>query len=334
MLAIEDRNDDIESMMFGPTSQVAVSITCAAIVIFGLGGNGLVIYSVLSYKEMRTKINILILSLALADCLSVLFVPFITMPFVFPLYPFGIIWCKINQYAIYVITYANVYTLVLMSLNRYLAVVHSIWSMPYRTMRNTCITAIVVWVVSVLGNIPTVMQFGVHQYKFQNQSRSTCTINPGGGKLFYGPFFAFAYLLPVILICIMYALMVGRLNRSAVPGTSQSSGRMRINKRATKMVVTVVIVYALCLLPVNILFLFQNFSSYQRNSVTFIIETVAYSLGVLTSCINPFIYAFMSSDFRGKFKSIVCFKMFSRNENVSSTERNQNSSNRETPFAS
>lgn len=330
-MSTEDNRDNIDSIMFGTSSQIVVSICCAAILIFGEGGNGLVIYFVLAYKEMRTKINNLILSLAVADSLNVLLVPFITIPYVLPLYPFGNIWCKINQYAVYVGTYANVYTLVLMSMNRYLAVVHSIWSIPYLTMRNTCIAAISVWIISIFGNIPTIIHFEEYQYTLQNQTRSTCGIKPTSGQLFYGPFFVFAYLLPVTLICIMYVSMVCHLYRKPVSGIDQTNQRMHRKKRATRLVVTVVVVYALCLLPVNILFLLHHFSAYERNSVTFVIETISYALGTVTSCVNPFIYAFVSEEFRGKFKSILCNKIIARNGNRTA-EGNQSSSDRATPF--
>ena len=81
-------------------------------------------------QQMRSTTNLLIINLAVADLLFIVFcVPFTATDYVLPFWPFGEIWCKIVQYLIVVTAYASVYTLVLMSLDRFLAVVHPITSM-------------------------------------------------------------------------------------------------------------------------------------------------------------------------------------------------------------
>ena len=81
-------------------------------------------------QQMRSTTNLLIINLAIADLLFIVFcVPFTATDYVLPFWPFGEIWCKIVQYLIVVTAYASVYTLVLMSLDRFLAVVHPITSM-------------------------------------------------------------------------------------------------------------------------------------------------------------------------------------------------------------
>ena len=49
-----------------------------------------------------------------------------------------------------VTAYASVYTLVLMSLDRYLAVVHPISSMSIRTEANTLTAIAVIWVINYI----------------------------------------------------------------------------------------------------------------------------------------------------------------------------------------
>ena len=85
-------------------------------------------------QQMRSTTNLLIINLAVADLLFIVFcVPFTATDYVLPFWPFGDIWCKIVQYLIVVTAYASVYTLVLMSLDRFLAVVHPITSMSVST---------------------------------------------------------------------------------------------------------------------------------------------------------------------------------------------------------
>lgn len=78
---------------------------------------------------MRSTTNLLIINLAIADLLFIIFcVPFTATDYIFTWWPFGDTWCKIVQYMIVVTAYASVYTLVFMSFDRYLAVVHPITS--------------------------------------------------------------------------------------------------------------------------------------------------------------------------------------------------------------
>jgi len=62
---------------------------------------------------------------------------------------------------VHVTAHASVYTLVLMSLDRYLAVVHPITSMTIRNVRNTSIVLGVAWVVIVVANAPMLLEFQV-----------------------------------------------------------------------------------------------------------------------------------------------------------------------------
>ena len=52
-------------------------------------------------------------------------------------WPTGEIGCKFTQYLITVLMYVSIYTLVLLSLDRYLAVVYPVKSISIRTGRNT-----------------------------------------------------------------------------------------------------------------------------------------------------------------------------------------------------
>ena len=52
-------------------------------------------------------------------------------------WPTGEIGCKFTQYLIPVLMYVSIYTLVLLSLDRYLAVVYPVKSIGIRTGRNT-----------------------------------------------------------------------------------------------------------------------------------------------------------------------------------------------------
>lgn len=130
--------------------------------ITGLLGNGLVVLVVLSNPQMRSTTNVLIINLAIADLLFVIFcVPFTATDYVLATWPFGDVWCKLVQYFIVVTAHASIYTLVLMSLDRFLAVVYPIASRSLRTERNTIWAISVLWMLILTTAIPVIFTHGV-----------------------------------------------------------------------------------------------------------------------------------------------------------------------------
>ena len=90
---------------------IIVPILFGIIVIVGLFGNALVVIVVACNPQMRSTTNLLIINLAIADLLFIVFcVPFTAWDYAFPFWPFGNIWCKIVQYLIVVCAYASIYT--------------------------------------------------------------------------------------------------------------------------------------------------------------------------------------------------------------------------------
>ena len=307
-----DRKEIEQFLEFERYVRVLIPIIFGLFVILGLGGNLLVICVVLLNQQMRSTTNILIVSLAFADLFFIVFcVPFTATGYALPYWPFGNIWCKIVQYFMFVSAYVSIYTLVLMSLDRYLAVVHPISSMSIRTQRNTYIVVSITWVIILLGHVPLLTQYGVFEYVYYGEERSTC-INLKGldkhevNKLFYATFFVFGYLLPLSLICVLYGFMLKRLLYGVVPGGNQRAESIRSKKRVTKMVVVVVVIFALCWLPIQIIFMVQNFGDFATDIFSIAMQMAANCLAYMNSCVNPILYAFLSENFRRSFRKLLC----------------------------
>lgn len=94
------------------------------IFIFALLGNGIVCYIVQSTPRMRTVTNYFIANLALGDILMSLFcVPssFISQ-YILNYWPFGIVLCHFVNYSQVVSVLVSAYTLVAISIDRYIAI--------------------------------------------------------------------------------------------------------------------------------------------------------------------------------------------------------------------
>ncbi|XP_025158143.1 allatostatin-A receptor isoform X3 [Harpegnathos saltator] len=257
---------------------VVVPLFFGMIGILGLVGNSLVVVVVAANPGMRSTTNILIINLAVADLLFVIFcIPFTATDFVLPYWPFGNVWCKIVQYLIIVTAYASVYTLVLMSLDRYLAVVHPIASMSWRTENHAILAICVTWAVILAISTPALVIHGEVS------------------------FFLTSYVLPLKLICIFYVCMLIKLWRGARISAESRRGRRRV----TRLVLVVVGVFAVCWCPIQVILVTKSVDMFPLTTATIMLQIASHILAYTNSCVNPFLYAFLSDNFRKAFRKII-----------------------------
>ncbi|VDP07093.1 unnamed protein product [Soboliphyme baturini] len=122
-----------EALAFEEKIGIIVPTFFALIVFVGLTGNVLVILVVAINPTMRNSTNMLIVNLALADLLFLLLcVPFTATDYATSVWVFADFWCSILQYLQNVSAYASVWTLVLMAVDRFLAVVFPVQSMTLK----------------------------------------------------------------------------------------------------------------------------------------------------------------------------------------------------------
>jgi hypothetical protein len=73
-------------------------------------------------------------------------------------------------------------------------------------------------------------------------------------------------------------------------------------------VVVVVLVFAGCWCPIQIVLLLKSFNAYTMTPFRLLIQITAHVLAYMNSCVNPILYAFLSENFRKAFrKVIVCW---------------------------
>lgn len=130
----------------------------------------------------------------------------------------------------------------------------------------------------------------------------------------YGCFFVFAYVLPLALIVVLYGTMLKRLLHGVVPRGNQSSESIRSKRRVTRLVVIVVVIFALCWLPIQVIFMIKEFGKYPTDSIVFMAVQIASNcLAYMNSCVNPILYAFLSDNFRKSFRKLLSFGRFNGN---------------------
>ncbi|XP_011308339.1 allatostatin-A receptor isoform X3 [Fopius arisanus] len=282
--------------------KVVVPLFFGPIGILGLVGNSLVVIVIALNPAMRSTTNLLIINLAIADLLFVVFcIPFTAADFVLPHWPFGDLWCRIVQYLIIVTACASVYTLVLMSLDRYLAVVHPVASMTVRTEHHAFLAICIVWFVILTTSIPVLLIHGQLQGD-EDPEKYICRILPDvNWPLFQMTFFLLSYVIPLTLTCGLYVFMLIRLWR----GVRASAESRRGRKKVTRLVIIVVAVFAICWFPIQLILVVKSLGSYPLTTTSIMIQIASHVMAYMNSCVNPILYAFLSDNFRKAFRKII-----------------------------
>lgn len=283
---------------------IIVPIFFSLIGVIGFVGNLLTVITVLCNPQMRNTTNLLILNLSLADLLFICFcIPFTAVDYSFGQWPFGLAWCKIVQYLIVVTAYISIYTLVLMSMDRFLAVCYPVSRI--RNESNTLISIAVLWLGVLIINLPAFHAHGLLDYVDNDRKLTSCMFIENdvlSWSTFHIYMFASSYLMPLVLISGLYLFMLMRLWKSNL---TQSKESRRGKRRVTRLVLIVVACFATLWLPIQTILLLKSFHLYKSDShLTIALQISAHILAYTSSCINPLLYAFLSENFRKSFRKV------------------------------
>ncbi|KAK9977312.1 hypothetical protein ABG768_019133 [Culter alburnus] len=314
------RNETDQSMT--RTSTFFITFMYFVVCVIGLCGNALVIYVILRYAKMKTVTNIYILNLAVADVLFMLSLPFIAIQLAVVHWPFGAALCRVVMTVDSLNQFTSIFCLMVMSIDRYFAVVHPIKSTKWRRPHVAKTINLVVWLVSLIVNLPVVIYSGL----ITNPDGCYCTIVwPEPQEAYYTAFMFYTFFLgffvPLIVICLCYLFIIIKVKSSGI--RVSSSKRRHSEKKVTRMVSIVVAVFVFCWLP---------FYIFNVTSVTGTISTTPFLrsmfafvvvLGYANSCANPILYAFLSENFKKSFQNVLCLK---KADDVECTDSKQNKS--------
>lgn len=275
--------------------------------IVGLVGNGMVVFVICRYTKMKTVTNMYILNLSIADFLFLLGLPMIMTTVVVKYWLFGFVMCKIYYILTCINMFTGAFTLTVMSGDRFLAVCYPIDSMRYRTSYYATIALAIIWVVSFLVMLPVFLYVQILEHPCRPGIYS-CTIQwptMGHGispeKAYVCYTMVLGFIVPVIVICVLYTLLLIRLRASGP--MAKSAEKKRSHRKVTQLVTMIIAVYIICWLP------YWAFQFHLILPGVFIFPWKVYMFQVFTilsyanSMINPMLYAFTNENFRESFIS-------------------------------
>ncbi|XP_027024924.1 delta-type opioid receptor-like [Tachysurus fulvidraco] len=278
-------------------------ITAVYFVVFvvGLVGNCLVMYVIIRYTKMKTATNIYIFNLALADALITTTMPFQSADYLLNSWPFGEIVCKVFISIDYYNMFTSIFTLTMMSVDRYVAVCHPVKALDFRTPLMAKTINVGIWVLSSAAGIPAMVLGGTQT----NNGTTECALQFPDPYEYWDTLmkicvFVFAFVAPVLIISICYSLMLLRLR--SVRLLSGSREKDRNLRRITRLVLVVVAAFIICWTPIHIFILLKAVVAIPETTPLMAAYFLCVALGYTNSSLNPILYAFLDENFKRCFK--------------------------------
>ncbi|XP_048880151.1 C-C chemokine receptor type 1-like isoform X2 [Brienomyrus brachyistius] len=140
--------------------------------VVGVTGNGLVMWVILMSVNLLSIVDICLLNLAVADLLLLITLPFLAH-YSRADWVFGSGMCKVVMGSYYIGFNSSIFFVVIMSIDRYLAVVHAVKSLRTMSRKYRVIMIVITWVIGLLASFPELTLIGVHP----NHNRTLCQEN-------------------------------------------------------------------------------------------------------------------------------------------------------------
>ena len=271
----------------------------------GLTGNVAVLWVLIRYIKLKSMTDVCLLNLALSDLVVVL-----TLPLWASLQQqsSGDGLCKVMSGAYQLGLYSGTLFVTLMSVDRYLAIVHAVAAMRARTLRYGTAASVIIWALSLAAALP---QAVFAQLEDEDGAFSCQTHYPEDAATSWKMYRNFTenvvslfICLPVMVYC--YVCILAVLLRS----------RNSKKDRAMKLILGIVCMFVVCWVPYNVavfLLTLQMFDigsscemSVRVNAALQVTEVIALT----HCCVNPVIYAFVGEKFRNSLRLVLSKNLF------------------------
>ncbi|XP_064374567.1 G-protein coupled receptor 83-like [Dromaius novaehollandiae] len=286
-------------------------VAYSVIICISLFGNVLVCHVVIKNKRMHSATSLFIANLAVADVMiTILNTPFTLVRFVSSTWVFGKLMCHISRFVQYCSVHVSVLTLAAIALDRHQVIMHPL--KPRMSMVKGGICIIIIWVMASCFSLPHAIYQTLARFYIGNRTiRMVCLPSfPPPADLFWKYLdlttFVLLYVLPLLVISITYTMVAKKLwLRNAIGDITmeQYYAHQRKKKMTLKMLMVVVIVFAVCWFPLNCyVVLISCRAIHSNNALYFAFHWFAMS----STCYNPFIYCWLNESFRSELKSLLC----------------------------
>lgn len=280
-------------------------------------GNSLVIHVVRTTPSMYTSVNLYIANMAFSDIISATVCTPTSVKMLFNEYSWidgliGLVLCRFVFFLFYSSFACSTFNLVAIAVDRYLAVTKPLYRYSFRTVK---INIAVIWTASSLLSIPIIC--GYVNTLEHHESVTTCYDfdRDEAYKVGVTIMALLCYIIPLLCATILYTMTGCRLRVRTKSNIGCHSLRRQIQAKesafkATKMMVTIIVVFALCWAP---FFTYHVTKGWYNDGLWRIFEwyyrPLCFLLASTNGALNPCLYLLFNSNFRNGFeKALLCCK--------------------------
>lgn len=292
-------------------------VAYSAVTAVGLIGNSCLVFVITRHREMRNVTNVLIANLSCSDILMcIVCLPVTIIYTLMDHWILGEALCKLTPFIQCISVTVSIYSLVLIAMERYQLIVHPTGWKP--VVSQSYMAVFVTWVVASLVSVPFFV-FHVLTSPFKNLSIPLPVTDHlicmeewpsvGSRRAYTTSLFIFQYFLPVILIAVCYLNIFLRLRRRkdiVDRARSSSHEKNKGSRRINAMLGSIVVIFALCWLPLNV---FNAVFDWNHEAILSCGHDATFSAchlaAMASTCVNPVIYGFLNSNFQKQLKSTL-----------------------------
>lgn len=290
-----------ENIHPGVAHWVSLVLFCLAFVL-GIPGNAIVIWFT-GFKWKKTVSTLWFLNLAIADFIFLLFLPlyisYVAMNFH---WPFGTWLCKVNSFMAQLNMFASVFFLTVISLDRCIHLIHPVLSHRYRTLKNSLLVTVFIWLLASLMGGPALYFRDVqvsnnHIICYNNYHEHDRDLILMRHHILTWLKVITAYLVPLLTMSICYLCLIFKVKKRST----------LISSKQFWTILAVVMAFLICWTPYH-LFSIWELTIHHTSSFHQVLQAgipLSTGLAFLNSCLNPILYVLISKKFQVHFRASV-----------------------------
>ncbi|KAL7404803.1 hypothetical protein ABVT39_019270 [Epinephelus coioides] len=288
-----------------PPWRVALwSVAYSSVLAVAVFGNLIVIWIILAHKRMRTVTNYFLLNLAFSDASMAAFNTLIN--FIYAAHGewyFGEAYCKFHNFFPVTSVFASIYSMTAIAVDRYMAIIHPL--KPRLSAKATTGVIICIWSLAVVLAFPLCYFSTTHALPRRTLCYVAWPRMADDQFMYHIIVTVLVYVLPLVVMGITYTIVGVTLWGGEIPGDSSDNyhGQLRAKRKVVKMMIIVVVTFALCWLPFHVYFIVTGLNKHlsRWKYIQQVYLSVLW-LAMSSTMYNPIIYCCLNSRFRAGFK--------------------------------
>uniref|UniRef100_A0A3Q3ARW6 Bradykinin receptor B2 n=1 Tax=Kryptolebias marmoratus TaxID=37003 RepID=A0A3Q3ARW6_KRYMA len=259
------------------------------------------------HKKSCNTAEIYLSNLAAADLLLVSFLPFWSV-YVANRYNwiFGQAMCKIVSASILMNAYCSIYFLVLVSIDRYLALVHPMSYKKIRSPKYAKLGCLLVWILGFLFSLPALIYRKVTP---PYNNRTSCFLNYPNTTLQLTSdalISVFGFIIPIFIITFCTVKIIKTLRNRINEGMNTK----KTDQKATTLILAVLLAFVICWVPYHLiktLYLLRDAGiliGCNSIKILYICQQILTYLAYFNSVLNPILYVIVGKSFQKKVKEL------------------------------